>query len=99
MNYVFSACILGLAINLAGCGTSEPSENEMFDALLEFDQNHMFFGKPEKFKEESKKLGCEKTGEKSFKCLLGSRDGKGGSLPFSFMKADGKWVASMASGG
>lgn len=97
--HAFTACMLGLVIALSGCGTSEPSESEMFAAMIDFDANHQFFGKPEKLKEESKKLGCEKIGEKTFKCLIGSRDGKGMSLPFNFMKSDGKWVMSLTSGG
>jgi hypothetical protein len=91
-SYVLGACALAVSFSLAGCGSSEPSETEMFDAMIAYDQNHMFFGRPEKFKTDAKKLGCEKAGEKSYKCLVGKRDGKGGAMPAKFMKTDGRWV-------
>lgn len=87
-----NATVLVMAATLAACGASEPSESDMFDAMIAYDENQAFFGKPEKFRADAKKLGCEKVGEKTYKCLVGQRDGKGGSMPFSFMKADGKWV-------
>jgi len=90
--YGLGVCALAAVMSLAGCGAREPSEGEMFDAMIAYDQNQSLFGKPEKFREEAKKLGCEKVGEKSYKCLVGQRSGKGGSMPFNFMNADGKWV-------
>lgn len=92
------AAVLAAASMLSGCGTGEPSENDLFDAMLAADQQQLLFGKPEKFRTEAKKLGCEKTGEKSYKCLIGQRNGEAGSVAFSFMKAEGKWVMVSAPG-
>ena len=92
------AAVLAAVSMLSGCGTGEPSESDLFDAMLAADGEHLLFGKPEKFRAEAKKLGCEKTGEKSYKCLVGQRSGEGGSAAFNFMKADGKWVMVSAPG-
>ena len=91
------AGLFALTLGLAGCGTSEPSEDEMFEAMAAWDQTGQMFGPPSKMKEDTKKVGCEKAGEKTYKCMIGSRDGKGMVLPFNFTKSDGKWLMMPAN--
>lgn len=83
--------MLALTLGLAGCGTSEPSEDEMFETMATSGQATQ--GEtPEKLKENMKKVGCDKAGEKTYKCMVGRRDGKGIVLPLNFTKSDGKWL-------
>ena len=94
MKKLLLASVVTLTIGLSGCGISEPSENEMFDALAKFDTNHQTFGPREKMSSDMKKVSCEKAGDKSFKCLIGSPDGTGMNLPYIFTKADDGWAAT-----
>lgn len=89
--------LFALTLGLTACGTSEPSEDEMFEAMAAMDQTGQMFGPLSKMKDDTKKVGCEKTGEKTYKCMIGSRDGKGMVLPFSFTKSDGKWLMMPAN--
>lgn len=91
------ASLFALTLGLAGCGTSEPSEDQMFEAIAAADQTSNSSAELAKMKEKTKKLGCEKTGEKSYKCMIGSRDGKGIAMPLSFTKSDGKWLMMPAN--
>ena len=84
--------LLALGVSLAGCGTSEPSEHEMFEAMLASDNKQQMWGSPEKLKEDARKIGCEKTGEKTYKCTIGQRSGQGMALPLNFTKGDDRWV-------
>ena len=88
--------LLALALPLAGCGSSEPSEDDMFEAIAAWDQSGQMFGSPSNMKKDTKKLGCEKTGEKSYKCMIGSRDGKGMALPMTFTTGDDRWLVMPA---
>ena len=87
-------CTLSLifcAALLAACGNSEPSEMEMFDAM----KNSGLDLIRESDRTDFKKGACEKAGEKTFKCGVGSNTGKGMTMNFSFVKVDGKWQMSM----
>ncbi|MGJ9419679.1 hypothetical protein ACHAC9_18290 [Massilia sp. CMS3.1] len=92
-----AGALLALSLSLAGCGTSEPTENDMFEAMAASDHNQQMFGSPEKLKVSTKKIGCEKTGEKTYKCTIGQRDGKGMALPLNFTKGDDRWMMLPAS--
>jgi major membrane immunogen (membrane-anchored lipoprotein) len=78
---------LPLSIVLTGCGSSEPSEAEMFDAM----KNSSMQLVNESDRADFRKSGCEKTGEKTFKCAFGFKDGKGTAMNMGFTKVDGKW--------
>lgn len=89
--------LLAMSLSLAGCGTSEPTESEMFEAMLASDHKQQMFGSPEKLKESTKKIACEKTGEKTYKCTIGQRGGQGMALPLNFTKGEDRWM--MLTGG
>lgn len=94
MKKLVSLCLVALSMGLAGCGASEPSENDMFDALARFDTGQQMFGPRDKMSSDMKKVSCEKAGDKTFKCLIGSPDGTGLNFPFIFTKTDNGWMAA-----
>lgn len=97
MKLGFFAGPVVVVVFLTGCGVSEPSENEMFDAMAKSDPTHQIWGPREKMAETTKKVTCEKAGEKTFKCLIGNREGTGMTLPVTFTKADSGWVSRLGN--
>jgi len=97
-SFLTAAASLAMSLSLAGCGSSEPTESEMFDAMLASDRQQQMLGSAEKTKEKMKmqekvkKIGCEKSGEKTYKCTIGQRSGQGMAMPLSFTKGDDGWV-------
>jgi outer membrane lipoprotein SlyB len=97
-SFPMAAAALAMSLSLAGCGSSEPTESEMFDAMLASDHQQQMSGSAEKTKEKIKmqekvkKIACEKSGEKTYKCTVGQRSGQGMALPLSFTKGDDGWV-------
>jgi len=84
-----SLVVLLSAVMLTGCGSGEPSETEMFEAMRRgFDK-----GLTESDRADFKKGGCEKTGEKTYKCSFGSKKNGGAALNLGFTKIDGQWQA------
>jgi hypothetical protein len=96
-SFPMAAASLAMSLSLAGCGSSEPTESEMFDAMVASNHQQMS-GSAEKtqekmkLKEKVKKIACEKSGEKTYKCTVGQRSGQGMALPLSFTKGDDGWV-------
>jgi len=80
-----SLVVLLSAVMLTGCGSGEPSETEMYEAVQQT------FLKSGSGREDFKKGGCEKTGEKNFKCSFGSKKNGGMAMNLGFTKIDGQW--------
>lgn len=80
----------------AGCANSEPTEAEMFEAMINSDHSQQMFGDPAKMKAETQKAGCEKLGENAYKCGIASKNGNGMVLPLiTFIRAGEKWKLAM----
>jgi hypothetical protein len=83
-----SLVVLLSAALLTGCGSGEPSETEMYEAMQQT------FLKTESGREDFKKGGCEKTGENTYKCSFGSKKNGGMAMNLGFTKIDGHWQAT-----
>lgn len=88
---LFHLSFAALAASLAACGAREPSQSDMFEALAGNTMTRELFGSLATMEKEAKKAGCEKQGERTFKCGVADKDGKGMVMNFSFVQVDGKW--------
>lgn len=87
---LLSVSLLVPAILLSACGASEPSAAEIFGAIQNSPAKHLFNSQDE-FETYFKKTGCDKAGEKTFKCGIAAKDGTGTVTTFSYVNVDGQW--------
>lgn len=87
---LITASLLFPAILLSACGVSEPSAADMFGAIQNSPAKHLFSSQDE-FEKYFKKTGCDKAGDKTFKCGIGAKDGQGTVMAFSYVNVDGQW--------
>lgn len=93
-HHLNKAACLGAVLLLSACGAKEPSQAEMFETLAS-GPTKMLFESVDKLEANAKKTGCEKVGEKTFKCGITSKTGEGQVMNYSFVNVDGNWKLSM----
>ncbi|MFC0134305.1 hypothetical protein [Massilia eurypsychrophila] len=86
-NKEYTRVLFFTAMVLCGCSQGEPSERDIFDAMVESGIANN--GDP-----GTVKIGCKQDGEKAYRCDVRSRDRKGVLMPLRFVKKDAGWRIS-----